>query len=267
MIWSNLRIFILSLLFCYVLADVNDVISIGFGVSILFSFFFLVLILNLFVRMQKSNCPSGTCPVYTVTFTRNSNSRQTNASYTGLENAPRKGNYASHISETSFNDLAKLLLDKDFFEFNGTYGDDPNSAEVIVTATISSGGETTSKQVSDRNSGYPPLTTIENTIEATCETLNWTTYGANTAVTSLSAYRLLTRLKFRFFCWKIVTAVCIAFALIIIFIIVSGVLYHRFVSFFVVLDVTKFLSFYNSDVDDNDIEKQIIQRLNMKNSN
>lgn len=159
------------------------------------------------IGMQKSNCLSGTCPVYTVTFTRNSNSRQTNASYTGFENAPRKGNYASHISETSFNDLAKLLLDKGFFEFNGTYGDDPNSAEVIVTATISSGGETTSKQVSDRNSGYPPLTTIENTIEATCETLNWTTYGANTAVT--------------------ITAVCIAFALIIIFIIVSGVLYHR----------------------------------------
>lgn len=122
---------------------------------------------------------------------------------------------------------------------NSTYGsiDDINFPDVFIEALASSDSETTDKTVRDHHSLYQPLVDIEDTIDAITDTLQWEKAGKNTLVA--------------------IIAICLAFGVIVLFVIVSGIIYHRFNIFFKLVICFHSLCFLKIDVAILDIVKLI----------
>jgi len=139
------------------------------------------------ISLEKTNCLTGDCPIFTVTFRRSSTVNPPNGTYVGVANVPKHGVFDGHIRLSDYNLIASLLLTNDFFSMNTTYGENEEIyATVFVQATLKVDSETIVKRVTDYHSLYQPLEDIQSQIQQISDSISWEKSGKSTLVTIIA---------------------------------------------------------------------------------
>jgi hypothetical protein len=130
------------------------------------------------ISLERQGC-FGTCPIYTVTFSRGSGESAGLASYVGERYAARDGAFDGAIDIWAYGHLCELLDSLDFFGLEENYAAEwTDDATVIVEASGAAG----SHRVLDYGrQGPAELVALQLAIDATADRIEWSGVGNESA--------------------------------------------------------------------------------------